>query len=84
MYSRTDHRCACTLHAVYMRLQTHTQNMLYFLPFQCNNGCTNTPQYYVTRALPVVLDTELKRTKVKVKIKQSHYRPRQDLGVPGG
>ena len=32
-----------------------------FLPFHCKIDCTNAPQYYVTRASPVVLDTELKR-----------------------
>ena len=43
---------ACALHAVYLRLQTNTQNTYYFLSFQCNSGCTNAPQRYVMRTLP--------------------------------
>jgi len=41
--------------AEYLRLQTHTQNMYYSLPFHCNNGCTNAPQCYVIRTLAVLL-----------------------------
>ena len=33
---------------------THTHNMQYLLVFHCNNGCTNVPQCYVTRTLPVL------------------------------
>jgi hypothetical protein len=31
---------AYALHAAYLRLQTHTQNVLYFLFFHCNSGRT--------------------------------------------
>ena len=34
---------ACALHAVHLRLQTHTQNMQHLLRFHCNNDCTNEP-----------------------------------------
>jgi len=40
------------LHAGYLRLQTHTQNMWYLLISHCYNGCSNMPQCYVTHALP--------------------------------
>jgi len=39
---------ACALHAGYLRLQTHTQNMQHLLIFHCNNGCKHAPQCYVT------------------------------------
>jgi hypothetical protein len=45
---------ACALHAEYLRLQIHTQNMLCFLLFHCNNGCTKAPQCYVIRTLHVL------------------------------
>ena len=45
---------SCALHAGYLRLQTHTQNMQYLLLFHANNGWTNAPQCYVIRVLPVV------------------------------
>ena len=35
---------------------THTQNMWYLLLFHYNNGCTNTPQCYVVRTLPVLCE----------------------------
>ena len=35
--------------------QTHTHNMQYLLFFNSNNGCTNAPQCYVIRTLPVWL-----------------------------
>jgi len=35
------------LHAAYLRLQTHTQNMRYLLLFHSNNDYMNTPQCYV-------------------------------------
>jgi hypothetical protein len=41
-----------TLHAEYLRLQTHNQNVVYIF-LHCNNGCTNAPQCYVIRTLPV-------------------------------
>jgi len=41
--------------AGYLRLQTHTQNMIYLLLLHCDNGCTNAPQRYVTHELPVLL-----------------------------
>jgi len=37
------------------RVQTHTQNVYYLLPLDCNNGNANAPQYYVIRILPVLL-----------------------------
>jgi len=37
---------ACALHAGYQRLQTHAQNMYYWLFFHCSNGYANAPQYY--------------------------------------
>ena len=43
------------LHAGYLRLQTHTQNMQYLMLFHCNHGCAKAPQCYVTRTLPVLL-----------------------------
>jgi len=46
------HECTWGLHAGYLRLQTHTQNMWYLLLSHCYNGCTNVPQCYVTRASP--------------------------------
>jgi hypothetical protein len=40
-----------TAHALFvlhhLRLQTHTQNMLYLLFFHGSNGCTNAPWYYI-------------------------------------
>ena len=39
---------------LYLRLQTHTENMQYLLLFHCNNGCTNAPQCYVIRTVPVL------------------------------
>ena len=43
------------LHARYLRLQTHMQNMWNSLLFHCNNGCTNVPQCYIIHKLPVLL-----------------------------
>jgi hypothetical protein len=45
---------ASVLNTGYLRLQRNTQNMKYFLLFHNNNGCTNAPQCYVIRLLPVV------------------------------
>ena len=52
-----DHRrkCgACAFRDGYLRLQTHTQNIQHLLLFYCKNGCTNAPQYYVIRTLPIL------------------------------
>ena len=51
---------ACALHARYLRLQTHTQNMQYSSLFHHKNGYANAPQCYVIRTLHVlfVLATE--------------------------
>jgi hypothetical protein len=38
---------------------THLEYVI-ILPFHCNNGCMNAPQYYVTRTSPVVFDAALK------------------------
>ena len=35
------------------RIQTHTQNISYFLLFHCNNGYASAPQCYITRASSV-------------------------------
>ena len=35
----------CTLHAGYISLQTHTQNMSYVLVFCCNNDCASMLHY---------------------------------------
>jgi hypothetical protein len=43
------------LHAGYLRLPTHTQNMWYPLLFHYNNDCTNAPQCYGVRTLTVLL-----------------------------
>ena len=50
---RTGHRWQ--LHAGNLRLKTYTQNMQYVLLLNCKNGCTNAPQFYVIRTLPVLL-----------------------------
>jgi hypothetical protein len=58
LYSRIGHRWlygACALHDEYQRLQTHTQNMWHLLLSHCNIGCTNSPQRYVIRSLPLLL-----------------------------
>jgi len=49
---------ACILYAVYLRLQTHTQNMQYSLLFHYSNGCTNAPQCHVILPLPVLFSTQ--------------------------
>ena len=46
---------ARALHAGYISLEIHTQNMYYLLPLHCNNGCTNAPQCHVMSTLPVLL-----------------------------
>ena len=35
------------LHAGQLRLQTHTQNIIYLLLFHCKSSCSNAPQYYM-------------------------------------
>ena len=42
------------LDAVYLRLRRHSQNMYLLLLFHCNNGCKNTPHWYVIRTLSVL------------------------------
>ena len=37
---------ACALHARYLRLQTHSEYVIFL--FNYTNGCTNAPQSYVT------------------------------------
>ena len=44
LWNRAGHRLqygVCALHAGYLNLQTHVQNMYYLLLFHCNNTCTN-------------------------------------------
>jgi len=58
LWSGVDHRRqygACALHGEYLKLQIHTQNMQYLLLFHYNVGCTNAPECYVIRTLPVLL-----------------------------
>ena len=58
LYSWAGHRWkygACALHAGYLSLQMHTQNMSYLLVFHCNNSCTNMLQCYVIWTLPTLL-----------------------------
>jgi hypothetical protein len=43
------------LHDGYLRLQTHTHNILYLLLFHGNNGSTNVPWCHITHTLPVLL-----------------------------
>jgi hypothetical protein len=45
-------RIACWIPKV---TSTHTQVVQYLLFFHTNNGCTNAPQYYVIRTLPILL-----------------------------
>jgi hypothetical protein len=56
LWIRTGHRLqygVCALHARYLNLQTHIQNMYHLLIFHCNNSCTNASQCYVICTLPV-------------------------------
>ena len=49
-YSRTGHRWqhgACALHAGYLRLQTHTQNMQCSFLSHYSSSCTNVSECYV-------------------------------------
>ena len=43
-----------SLFAGYLRIQTHIHNIQYSLLFHCKNDCTNAPQYYVIRSLPLL------------------------------
>ena len=55
--SQTCHRWqygVCILHAGYLRLQTHTLGICSTNCSHCNSGCTNAPQCYVIRTLPVL------------------------------
>ena len=45
---------ARALHAGKLRLHPSTQNMQYVLLFHCNGGCTNAPQFYAIRTMPVL------------------------------
>jgi len=42
------------VHAGYLRLQTHTHNMWHVLLSYCNGGCSNAPECYIIRTLPVL------------------------------
>jgi len=58
------------------RTHTHTQNMYFLSLFYCNNGCTNTPQCYFIRILPVLLNIiyiKVRIKKVNTKDKSVHY-----------
>jgi len=45
---------ACAVHAVKQRLQTHTQNMQYFLLLHSKSDYVNAPKYhYMCNAWPV-------------------------------
>jgi hypothetical protein len=48
------------MHAGYLRLQTHIQNLQYLLLLvYCNDGCTIALNCYVIRTLTVLLDSEV-------------------------
>jgi hypothetical protein len=82
--NRAGHRLqysACALHAGYLRLQTHTQNMSYLLLFHCNNGWTNGPQCYVIRTMVVLFINIWLSTYYTTVTPVSHYiNPRCNLG----
>jgi hypothetical protein len=65
---------ACAFHAGYLRLQTHTQYMQYLLLFHCNDGCMNSPQYYVTRGFfsPVALRPSEGQGLLILEVSRSH------------
>jgi len=44
---------ACWVHK---STNTHSEYVV-LIVFHCNNGCTNTPQYYIIHTLPVMLHT---------------------------
>jgi hypothetical protein len=69
LYSSASHRWhygAGVLHAGYLRLQAHTQNMQYLPLFHYNNGCKNAPQYYITSTMTALLNFALKSSRIKV------------------
>jgi hypothetical protein len=43
------------LRARYLKLQTHTQNMLYLMLSHCNDSCTNALRFYFKLTLAVWL-----------------------------
>ena len=47
------------MHAGYLRLQTHIQNLQHLLLVYCNDGCTIALHCYVLRTLPLLLDNEI-------------------------
>jgi len=53
--------CGACAFACWIRrsTNTHWEYVLLLLLFHCNNGCTNTPYFYITLALPVVLCVRL-------------------------
>ena len=53
-------------HAGDLRLQIYIQNVYYLLLFHCNCGCTNAPQCYVIRTLPVLFHVEYSRAGMAV------------------
>ena len=56
--SRVRHRQqygTCALHAGYLGIRIHNQDVQYLLLFHCNNDCMNMPQCYVIHTLPVLL-----------------------------
>jgi hypothetical protein len=62
LYYRIGHRWhfgVCALLGVYLSLQLYTQNVLYLQLFHCKNGCTNAPQCYVIRTMPILLSATL-------------------------
>ena len=82
-YSGADHRWqygAWILHARYLRLQihththTHTQVVWYALLFHRKDGCTNAPQCYVIRTLPVLCTVYLLRNTLTSKTEATYER----------
>jgi hypothetical protein len=53
---------ARTLHAGYVTLQAHTQNMWYLYLIHVNNGYANAPHFYVVHTFPVLLYLEFTAT----------------------
>jgi len=39
------------------KIQTHTHNVQYLLPFHGDSGCTNEPLFYVVHTVPVLLNS---------------------------
>jgi len=57
----TNQYGACVSHAVYLRLQTHTQNKFNLLLSHSNSDYANGPQYAVIRTLPVCFLSSLEK-----------------------